>query len=60
MSDYGPASDEIMPIQIRPGHIVHIHGMPLDMTKEEADKIVRVVLALANPVMKRRSGGGTK
>lgn len=52
MTDFGPANDQIMPIPIRPGHVVHIHGMPFDMTKEEADKIIRVVMALANSIKK--------
>lgn len=45
---YGPADDAIIPVEIRPGLIVRIHGIPLDMTQAEADKIARVVLALAN------------
>jgi len=52
MREHGPASDEILPIPIRDGLIVHIHGMPLDMTVEEANKIVRVVMALVNPTNK--------
>ncbi len=40
--------DEIMPIEIRPGHVVLIKGIPWDLTKAEAEKIANVVLALGN------------
>lgn len=38
--------DEIMPIEIRPGHMVLIKGVPWDLTKAEAEKTANVVLAL--------------
>lgn len=42
----------ITPIEIRRGLIVRIVGMPLDMTKAEAEKISRVVLAHATATAK--------
>lgn len=44
---YGPMTDTIIPVEIRPGLIVRIQGIPLDLTEAEANKIARVVLALA-------------
>jgi hypothetical protein len=38
---------DILPIQIREDLTVQIAGIPHDMTKAEADKIARVVLAMA-------------
>ena len=40
--------DDIMPIKIRDDLIVRIAQIPHDLTKEEAERISRVVLALAN------------
>jgi hypothetical protein len=37
---------EIIPIQIREDVVVRIHGIPHDLTEEEAAKIARVVHAL--------------
>lgn len=42
----------IFPIEIRQGLVVRIVGMPLDMTKAEAEKISRVVLAHATATAK--------
>ena len=36
-----------VPIQIRPQLVVRVVNMPLDITKDEADKICRVVRAYA-------------
>jgi hypothetical protein len=38
---------DILPIQIRPDLIVQIAGIPHDLTREEAEKIARVVMAMA-------------
>jgi hypothetical protein len=38
---------DILPIQIREDVTVQIAGIPHDLTREEAAKIARVVLALA-------------
>jgi hypothetical protein len=40
---------DILPIQIREDVTVQIAGIPHDLTREEAQKIARVVLALAEP-----------
>jgi hypothetical protein len=40
---------DILPIQIRPGLTVQIAGIPHDLTREEAEKIARVVMAMAMP-----------
>lgn len=37
----------IVPIPIRADLVVHIAGMPDDMTKVEAEKIARVVMAFS-------------
>lgn len=40
----------LLPIQIRPdGHRVWIAGIPHDLRPDEAEKIARVVVAMANP-----------
>jgi hypothetical protein len=41
------AAQNIVPIPIRADLIVRIHGIPLDMTETEAEKIGAVVKALA-------------
>jgi hypothetical protein len=38
---------DILPVQIREDVTVQIAGIPHDLTREEAAKIARVVLALA-------------
>lgn len=44
---YGPLSDKIVPIPIREDVTVLVYGLPLDLKPEEAEKVGRVVLALA-------------
>lgn len=39
---------EILPVPIRPDLVVFIQGIPLDLTPDEADKIARVIRALAS------------
>lgn len=43
---FGPMSDSILPIPIRPELAVYIQGLPLDMTEDEANKIANVVKAM--------------
>ena len=44
----GPMEDTIFPIPLRDGTItVRIQGLPFDLTLDEANKIVAVVLAYA-------------
>ncbi len=38
---------ELIPIPIRPDRVVYVHNLPLDLTPAEADKVARVVKALA-------------
>ncbi|EEB78951.1 hypothetical protein GPB2148_2159 [marine gamma proteobacterium HTCC2148] len=40
---------EIFPVPIRENLVVYIQNLPLDLTPAEADRIARVVRALANP-----------
>lgn len=40
---------EIFPIPIREDLVVYLQNIPLDLTPQEADRIARVVRALANP-----------
>ncbi len=40
-------SDTIMPIQIRVDTIVHIQGLPFDLSEAEAEKIANVIKAMA-------------
>lgn len=47
----GPPPDNqtlTFPVPIRPGLIVHLQGIPFDLTTVEAEKIAQVVKALAN------------
>ncbi|GJM08468.1 MAG: hypothetical protein DHS20C11_07440 [Lysobacteraceae bacterium] len=39
-------AEEVFPIPIRPGHVVYVQKVPLDMTRAEANKICAVVQAL--------------
>lgn len=39
---------ELIPIPIRPDRVVYVHNLPLDLTPAEADKVARVVRALAS------------
>lgn len=43
-----PFGDDIIQIQIRENLVVRIQGIPHDLTAAEADRIARVVAALAN------------
>lgn len=45
MSNFEP---QIIEIPIRPPMVVRIHGIPWDLTREEAEKIARIVKAYAN------------
>jgi hypothetical protein len=40
---------DIFPVPIRDDLVVYLHNVPLDLTEKEADKIVAVVKALADP-----------
>jgi hypothetical protein len=40
---------EIFPVPIRENLVVYIQNLPLDLTPAEAERIARVVRALANP-----------
>lgn len=42
--------DDILPIEIRPGMFVRIAPLPYDLTKAEAEKIARVVMAMVLPL----------
>ena len=42
-----PVQDPILPIVIRPGMVVEVRGLPLDLTKIEAAKVANIVLAHA-------------
>lgn len=37
----------IVPVAVRDDHVVHIDNLPLDLTRREAEKIARIVLAFA-------------
>ena len=39
----------VVPILLRPGLTVHVGGLPLDLTKREAQRIERIVMAMAVP-----------
>lgn len=46
------APDPIMPsfsVAIRPGHMVHVVGIPEDLSVDEAAKVRRILLAHAEP-----------
>ncbi|CCV15715.1 hypothetical protein [Mesorhizobium sp. STM 4661] len=43
-----PASVSILPIPIRPELVVHIQGLPYDLTPAEANKIANVIRAMAS------------
>lgn len=45
-----PLSNSIVPIPIRQDVIVHIQGLPLDLSETEAERIANVVRAMATPV----------
>lgn len=39
----------IVPIEVRPGEFIRVALIPHDLTKEEAEKICRVVMAYVAP-----------
>jgi len=43
-----PPSANIVPIQIRQDLVIHIQGIPFDLTKSEAQRVANVILALAS------------
>lgn len=45
--EFGPLTDQILPITIREGVIVRFFGIPHDLTPAEAAKLGRVVKAFA-------------
>lgn len=45
----GPMASSILPIPLRADLIVHIQGLPFDLTAAEAKKIAGVVQAMASP-----------
>jgi hypothetical protein len=49
MREFGPMTDEILPIQIREDKSVYIQGIPHDLTSAEAQKIANIVIANVNP-----------
>ena len=53
MDEFGPMQNTILPIQIRPDVTVLVQGIPHDLTKEEANKLEAVVMAM---VMEARDG----
>ena len=48
MTEYGPATRRMLPIEIRPGVTVWIYGLPLDLTLAEATKMANIVMAYGN------------
>jgi hypothetical protein len=46
----GPMASSILPIPIRADLIVHVQGLPFDLTQAEAKKIAGVIQAMATPV----------
>ncbi len=44
-----PEPAEIIPIEIREGVLVRIHGIPWDLTEREAAKIIGALLANTSP-----------
>jgi hypothetical protein len=49
MKDEYPGFPRIFPVPLRDDVTVRIQGIPPDLTKAEAEKIARVVAALAQP-----------
>ncbi len=45
-----PPSANIVPIQIRQDLIIHVQGIPFDLTKAEAQRVANVILALASDI----------
>lgn len=48
MSDF-PVFPNVFPVPIREGVTVRIQGIPHDLTPDEAAKIARVIVAIAQP-----------
>lgn len=48
MADDYPGAN-VLPIRIRENLVVHIALIPLDLTRLEAEKICRIVMAMALP-----------
>lgn len=48
MAEVLNSEPRVYPIPIREDATVRIHGLPADLTKAEAEKIARVVMALAD------------
>ena len=47
----------VTPIRIRPNQVVQIANIPHDLSKDEADTMIRVIMAhVDNPPPKRRIG----
>lgn len=44
-----PTIGSVIPVQIRVDRIVELHGVPLDLSLREANKIANVILAFAVP-----------
>ncbi len=43
-----PPSANIVPIQIRQDLVIHVQGIPFDLTRSEAQRVANVILALAS------------
>lgn len=41
-----------IPIEIRPGLIMRIYPIPLDLTTQEAERICRIIMAFASTAAK--------
>lgn len=44
-------TDGVLPIKIRDDIIVRVAHLPHDLTKKEADKIIRIIMAHVNSVV---------
>ncbi|MEM9305489.1 MAG: hypothetical protein AAGE01_25495 [Pseudomonadota bacterium] len=40
---------DILPVPIRPDHVIYVQNLPLDLTADEADRICGVIRALGKP-----------
>jgi len=49
---------EIIPVEIAPDKFVRIHGINHDISKEQAEKICRVVMAMVIPPSPTQDAGG--
>jgi hypothetical protein len=47
-TDYPSDFMLVIPIAIRPDHVVRIH-IPADLTKDEADRIASVIMGFVHP-----------